>query len=123
MLTLEFSMNAFVLIAIVVASACVGFVFRNIQITKSRFRIFQLENELINSHAEILELQRDFISLEMKMHATKEPILVMKNVLKTDGAEKLPDVSLRKKLLGVENNATKKEIYPLPYKTLLSKEA
>ncbi len=123
MLTLEFTLNVFVFAAILIAAAYVGFTFSKIQISKNRHRIAELENELIRNHSEILSLQKEFIAIELKLNSTKDPVVVMKNVLKQESNEKLPDVSLRKKLLGVDNNSVKEETYPLPYKILLSKEA
>jgi hypothetical protein len=113
----------YVFTAIVFASALGGFFLRTTQIARSRARIIFLEQEIRDNHTEILELQKDFIALELKMNVVKGPVVKMKNVLKADGDEKLPDVSLRKKLLTKENLHEKNEIFSVVYNNLLGKEA
>ena len=76
----------------------------------------------MRSHAEILELQRDFVALELKVHI-KDPVSAMKKVLESESKEKLPDVSLRKKLLGKEKSSEKAEVLSLVYNNLQSKQA
>jgi hypothetical protein len=123
MFTIELTLNAFVFAAIVLGTACIGYAVSRGKIVRKRFRIAELEHELIRNHAEILMLQKEFIAIELQLHNAKDSVVVMKNVLKPESAEKLPDVSLRKKLLGVEASPVTEESYPLPYKIRLSKEA
>jgi hypothetical protein len=108
--------------AIVFASALAGFFLRTTQIARSRARIILLEQEIRGNHAEILELQKDFIALELKMNVSKGPVIKMKNISKENN-EKLPDVSLRKKLLTKENSQEKSETFSVVYNNLLGKEA
>jgi len=122
MLMFEITANAFVLAAISFVAALIGFSLRTKKIAKSRLRIALLEREVMRSHAEILDLQRDFIALELKVHI-KDPVSAMKKVLEYESKEKLPDVSLRKKLLSKENSPEKGEILSLVYKNLQSKQA
>ncbi|HEX4373702.1 MAG TPA: hypothetical protein VHZ50_10400 [Puia sp.] len=123
MFTIDVTTNVYVFTAIVFASALGGFFLRTTQIARSRARIIFLEQEIRDNHTEILELQKDFIALELKMNVVKGPVVKMKNVLKADGDEKLPDVSLRKKLLTKENLHEKNEIFSVVYNNLLGKEA
>jgi hypothetical protein len=122
MFTIDVTTNVYVFAAIVIASAFVGFYLRTTQIARSRTQIILLEQEIRNGHAEILELQRDYIALELKMNVAKGPVIKMKNVLKAESDEKLPDVSLRKKLLKKENAQEKSETFSVVYNNLLGKE-
>ncbi len=118
MFTFDVTTNVYVFAAIIVASAFIGFFMRTTQIARSRARIILLEQEIRDDHAEILELQRDFIALELKMNVVKGPVVKMKNVLKAESDEKLPDASLRKKLLTKENPQEKSETFSVAYNNL-----
>jgi septal ring factor EnvC (AmiA/AmiB activator) len=122
MFTIDITTNVYLFAAIVVASTLIGFFLRTTQIARSRARIIFLEREIRDNHAEILELQRDFIALELKMNVVKGPVIKMKNVSKENN-EKLPDVSLRKKLLTKENFQEKSETFSVVYNNLSGKEA
>lgn len=122
MLMFEITANIFELTAIVFVSAFVGFAFRSNQLIRSRSRIFLLEREIRINHGEILDLQKDFVALELKMNIVKEPVLKMKNALAGDSNDKLPNVSLRKKLFSKENPQEKSETLSVVYNNLFNKE-
>jgi hypothetical protein len=122
MLTLEFSMNVLILFAVILSSFFIGFSFRSKQIRKSHSRVMQLETEMIHNHAEILELQKEYITMELKFRGVKDPVIVMKNPAKEENNEKLPDVSLRKKLLNKELTPSRNEGYQMIYDNLVNKE-
>ena len=125
MLMLETFANAFVFAALSFSFVLVlsGFILRMRQINKSKLKIIQeLREQITSNREEIFEMQRDFIALELKTYI-KEPIVVMKNVLNPESEEKLPDISLRKKLLTKENAPEQGEIVSLGYNNLLSKQA
>jgi hypothetical protein len=121
MLTLEFSMNILILFAVIMSSLFIGFKFRSKQIAKNHSRVMQLESEMIHSHAEILELQKEYITMELKMRGIADPVIAMRNSPKIGGNEKSTDVSLRKKLLNKENSSLRNEGYQMIYDGL-SKE-
>ena len=73
MLTLELPLNVFVLLAIIFISAFVGFSLRKRQITKCNLRIAELENEMMDNHNEILELQKEYISLSSFLFGITKP--------------------------------------------------
>jgi hypothetical protein len=123
MFMFDITTNVYVFASIVIASAFAGFFLRTTQIGRSRARIILLEQEIRDDHAEILELQKDFIALELKMNVVKGPVIKMKNLPKAESDEKLPDVSLRKKLLTKENLQEKNETFSVVYNNLLEKEA
>lgn len=45
---------------------------------KSRSKIVELEKEMMNSHAEILELQKAYVLLENKLEEHSIPVISMK---------------------------------------------
>ena len=55
------------LIGFIVAGFTVGFLLRGAQIKKLKVKVLDLEKEMMSSHAEILELQRDRLQLEEKL--------------------------------------------------------
>lgn len=123
MLTFEFSVNVLILIGIIAVSGFAGFSLRSRQLAKSRMKLVKVENEMINSHAEILELQKEYMTMELKLRGIKDPVIVMRNPSHTDSNEKLPDGALRKKLLTKDLAPTRNEGYQLIYDNLLTKEA
>lgn len=65
-LTLSSLFEAFVLVA---SAALIGFSFRSQSIRKSKKRILQLENEMLNNHARILSLEK--INAEIQKENTQ----------------------------------------------------
>jgi hypothetical protein len=123
MLTFEFSVNILILLGVVVLSGFAGFSLRSRQLVKSRMKLIKVENEMISSHAEILELQKEYMTMELKLRGIKDPVIVMRNPLHTESNEKLPDGALRKKLLTKDLTPTRNEGYQMIYDNLLTKEA
>jgi len=103
MLSLEFSMSLMMLFVVIAVSGFAGFMLRSRQLAKSRMKLIKVENEMISSHAEILELQKEYMELELKLRGVKDNVVPMRANLSTE-AEKLPNVSIRKKMLGAEPN-------------------
>jgi hypothetical protein len=104
MLSLEFSMSFLMLSGIVGVSVFLGFILRSRQLGKSKMKLAKVENELISSHAEILELQKEYMALELKLRGVKDNVVLMRNTsLQADNTEKLPNVAIRKKMIGNEN--------------------
>jgi hypothetical protein len=73
MLPFDITMNIIVLFAIIAVSALFGFGFRRGRLAKKNSRIRQLEQEMIETHAEILELQKEFCELESRSGVQKIP--------------------------------------------------
>ncbi|MDO6433925.1 hypothetical protein Q4E93_25180 [Flavitalea sp. BT771] len=47
-------------------------------LAKSRSKIIELEKEMMNSHAEILEIQKAYVQLENKLEEHSIPVISMK---------------------------------------------
>lgn len=105
MLTLEFSLNILIIAGIVIASVFSGFNLRRRQVVKSKHRIAELEREMLRYDAEILELQKDYLYVESKLRDFQIPVIPIKSIVKDvqDENQKVPEISLRKKLLVKEN--------------------
>jgi hypothetical protein len=73
MLTQNFTMNIIGLLAVIAASALAGFILTRRQIGKYRLSVSQLEREMVNNHTEILELQKEYVNMEVKLTSEKDP--------------------------------------------------
>lgn len=67
MLFIPLTIDVIWLCGIIVASFITGFLFRSGQLTKSKRKIAGLEKEMVISHAEILDLQKDKLVLQEKL--------------------------------------------------------
>jgi hypothetical protein len=78
MLTIDVSLNVLTLLLIVLASGLIGFGLKGRQIRKKQFKIVELRKEMVNNHAQILELEREFVVLESKLRETQTRVLPIK---------------------------------------------
>lgn len=99
MLSLELSVNIVVILAIVVMSGLAGFVLRSRKMVKIRVKLYKVESEMLRSHAEILELQKEYQSMEQNLRSLNNPVILMNSASHTERDKKLPNAALRKKLL------------------------
>jgi hypothetical protein len=60
------------LVGIIAAGFTVGFLLRGAQIKKLRKKVLDLEKEMMSSHAEILELQKEKLQLEEKLKRSSQ---------------------------------------------------
>jgi hypothetical protein len=105
MLTIEVSINILVFALIILSAGLAGFSLRGSQVAHLRFKINQLEREILDSHAEILTLEKENVNIETRLQDIKSPVIPIKTAIKEEQEEneKIPDISLRKKLLSKEN--------------------
>ena len=105
MLSIDLTLNIIVFALIVFAAALAGFSLRWKQLARSRYRIEELEREILNNYAEILTLEKENTGMESKLQDFQSPVIRIKSAIKDETleGEKFPDVSLRKKLLTKEN--------------------
>lgn len=116
-------MNIISLLALAIAAAYIGFRFRTGQIRKNRQEILSLEREMVNSHAEILELQKEYLALEEKFQTLLSAMSIAKPTAKPAAGEKLTDMNMRKKLRPKNNiDPSIGEGYHLNYSGLVNKE-
>jgi hypothetical protein len=78
MLSVEFTLSTISLIAIVAGSLLAGYFLRSRQLQKKQFKISELRKEIVYNHAQILELQKEYVTLEKTMSGTIAPVLPIK---------------------------------------------
>lgn len=76
--TLDLIINPIILFVAAVGGTLIGLLVNRILLTRSRHRIRQLENEMISSHAEILEMQKAYVRMETRLKEQSIPVIPMK---------------------------------------------
>jgi len=80
MFTLDLIINPIILIVSVIVGAVVGFLINRVRVAKCQSKIMQLEREMVDSHAEILDIQRQYVRLESQLEAHSIPVISMKKL-------------------------------------------
>ena len=80
MLNVEFTLNVLSLILLVGGSLLTGYLLRSRQLQKKQFKISELRKEIVYNHAQILELQSEYVSLEKEMKVVKTPVRPMNQI-------------------------------------------
>ncbi len=102
--TIEFSINIFAFALVILVSVLAGFILRRNQVVKIRTKVEELEREILNNYAHILELEKENNVMEAKLQDIQIPVIPIKTAIKVEQEQNiLPDISLRKKLLSKEN--------------------
>ena len=78
MITFDLIINPIILLAGVIGGGLVGFIIGKLKLAKGRAKVRELEKEMMNSHAEILELQKAYVQLENKLEEQHIPVISMK---------------------------------------------
>jgi hypothetical protein len=86
MLNVEFTLSVLNLILMVSGSLIAGYCLRSRQLKKKQYKISELRKEIVYNHAQILELQMEYVNLEKSMHVTKATVLPM-NTIVTEAKE------------------------------------
>lgn len=84
---IDLTLSVYVLILIAVFSFLAGFWLRKKQVKPLRKKIYELEKEMLNNHAEILDLQRTKTLLEQNIQSSKIPVIPL-NPSKEEGGDK-----------------------------------
>lgn len=87
MLFIEISLGLLPLLAVISAAFSLGFILRSSQLRYSRKKVLDLEKEMLDNHAEILELQKERAELLRHMKESRIPVITMKT--SKDDMEKL----------------------------------
>jgi hypothetical protein len=77
--TLELIINPIIFAGAVIAGVFIGFLFRKRKLAKLQSRILQLEDEMMSSHAEILEIQKAYVTMENNLLDESSPVIPMKH--------------------------------------------
>lgn len=81
MLDVEFTLNVLSLILIVLGAVFAGYYLRSRQLKKKQFKISELRKEIVYNHAQILELQMEYVSLEKSLNSNKATVRPMNAVV------------------------------------------
>ncbi len=82
--TFEFSVNILVLMVLSLVSAFIGYKFKKGMEAKKQSKINQLEKEMVQNHAEILQLQKEYCVMEQKLRDLTKPVISMKITAKEE---------------------------------------
>ncbi|HEV3224295.1 MAG TPA: hypothetical protein VGZ90_15540 [Puia sp.] len=81
MLNVEFTMNVLNLILIISGALFAGYFLRSRQLKKKQHKIAELRKEIVYNHAQILELQMEYVAFEKSMKINKTPVLPMNTIV------------------------------------------
>jgi hypothetical protein len=87
-ITFDLIINPVILLAAVIGGGIIGYMISRLKMAKSRAKIQELEREMMNSHAEILDLQKSYVQLENKLEQQSIPVISMKINGKDNSKEK-----------------------------------
>ncbi|MGZ5245694.1 MAG: hypothetical protein ACXWV5_01305 [Flavitalea sp.] len=87
MLALEVTINVFVIFGIFLVAMAAGFMARVSQISGYKRKVVELEKEMLNNHASILDLQQEIAKLERKLFESKIPVIPMKKSKEEESKE------------------------------------
>jgi len=97
MLLIKLSIEISMLAGIIAIAFATGFLLRGSQLKKQKNKVSELEKEMVLSHAEILELQRDRVLLEEKLKGTSSIPVIPITANEEKKSDKLQDKSFSKK--------------------------
>jgi hypothetical protein len=87
MLNVEFTLNVLTLFGIAAGALLFGYYLRSRQLKKKQFKISELRKEIVYNHAQILELQMEYVNLEKSIKGSNATVLPMKpNVSESKGS-------------------------------------
>lgn len=98
MLAITLTVNVFLFAIAVVIAFLVGFLMRGSQLKKWKKKVIDLETEMLRNHADILDLQKDKVTLEQNLKTIAIPVIPI-NVSKDDkNGDKLSEGAMRKQV-------------------------
>ena len=100
MLAIEITLNIFSLPGIFIIAFLAGFLLRGARLTMLKKKVNNLEKEMLDNHAEILELQKERAALLNQMKESKIPVIAING---SKEENELHDVSMRKMQAGQKN--------------------
>ena len=82
----DLTMNVMTLLLIVLGAGLFGYILKNRQLKKKQMKILELRKEMVSNHSDILEMQREFVNLEMQLKGMKPevPVLPLKPIVKDE---------------------------------------
>lgn len=97
MLLIKLPIDVSMLIGIVAVAFSSGFLLRGAQLKKLKSRISELEREMMENHAEILDLQKERLTLECQLKGESSIPVIPITVKEEKKSDKLQDKSFSNK--------------------------
>jgi hypothetical protein len=93
MLLIKLSIDVTMLVGAIVVAIATGFLFRSSQLKKQKKRVSELEREMMECHAEILELQQEKQVLEKQLKGVSTIPVIPITAKEEKKSDKLQDKS------------------------------
>ena len=77
-MSFDITLNVYVFLLLLALAAVLGHIPRAQVIAKKQRKINELEREMVQAHAEVLESQREFCQLEASLKNNSNPVIAMK---------------------------------------------
>jgi hypothetical protein len=97
MLLIKLTLDVSMLIGITAIAFVTGFLLRSAQLKKQKGKVSDLEREMMASHAEILELQKDRLMLEEKLKGSSNIPVIPITAKEEKKSDKMQEKSISKK--------------------------
>jgi hypothetical protein len=75
----DISINIYVLLLLLAIAAFLGFLVKSRLIGRKNRKIMELEREMMQAHAELLDTQKDYCELESRVKESDSPVISIKN--------------------------------------------
>ena len=87
--TFDITLNVYIFLSIIGLAVVLGYLPRSRQLAKKQRKIMQLEQEMVEAHAEVLENQREYCELESRLKdvANPNPVISMKDKNRATGTD------------------------------------
>lgn len=85
----DITLNVYIFLLIIGLAVVLGYLPRSRQLAKKKRKIMQLEQEMVEAHAEVLENQREYCELESRMKEidNPNPVISMKEKNRATGTD------------------------------------
>lgn len=97
MLLIKLSLDVSMVMVIITIAFASGFLLRSARLKKLKGRVSELEREMMASHAEILELQRDKLILKEELNGSSNIPVIPINAKEEKKSDLMQDKSISKK--------------------------
>ncbi|HEV2482910.1 MAG TPA: hypothetical protein VGS79_24760 [Puia sp.] len=85
----DITLNVYIFLLIIGLAVVLGYLPRSRQLAKKQRKILELEQEMVQAHAELLENQREYCQLESRLKdiANPNPVISMKDKNRATGTD------------------------------------